>query len=65
MAKRIITDKTREIRNFKSRDKSAEAQCRREDRAAKTNLNQLDVLDRRLGFGLGAKRERNRLGETV
>ncbi len=61
MAKRIITEKTRGIRNFKSRDKSAEAQCRRKARATKTNRIQLDALDRRLGVGVGAVKERARL----
>ncbi len=53
-----ITEKTREVRNHKNRDKSAEVEERKRARIRLTNQAQIKVLDDRLGVGVGAMKER-------
>ena len=59
-----ITEKTREVRNHKNRDKSAEMEERKRARIRLTNQAQIKVLDDRLGVGVGAVKERQRLTKS-
>ena len=43
------------------KERSERAQLRKEARGGRTNQQQLDVLDEKLGAGVGATRERKRL----
>jgi hypothetical protein len=56
-----ITEKTREVRNHKNRDRHSEAQERQEYRDTLSNSQQVSGLDIRLGHGIGATKERERL----
>lgn len=56
-----ITPETRRIKNYKNRDKSTEAEERKAESKNKSNAAQIKRLDDRLGVGIGAARERQRL----
>ena len=55
------TPETRRIRDYKNRDKSAEAEQRKTEAKRRNNEAQIKVLDNRLGVGIGAAKERQRL----
>ncbi len=59
--KHDITEKTREVRDYKNRDKETEAEERKAESKARSNAARIKVLDDRLGVGVGAAKERNRL----
>lgn len=56
-----MTEKTRMVRDHKNRDKREEALERDIYRTAQTDAQQIRRLDNRLGGGVGAARERERL----
>ena len=58
---RDISEETCRIRDHKNRDKRVEAEERQSYRNQLSNETQLSMLDRRLGSGIGAKKERRRL----
>ena len=58
---RDITEATRKVRDHKNRDKQKEALERNVYRTAQTNEQQIRRLGIRLGSGVGAARERERL----
>ena len=45
--------------------RSEEAEVRREERAKRTPQQQIAVLDKKLGVGVGAKKERARLKKQI
>lgn len=59
---REITEKTREVRDHKNRDKTEEAEERKRARVKLNNQAQIKALDDRLG--VGAVRERTRLSKN-
>ncbi len=62
---RNISEETRRIRDYKNRDKSVEAADRMEEANRRNAQEQIDVLDTRLGKGIGAARERQRLHKKM
>ena len=56
-----ITEKTREVRDHKNRDKATEAEERRTKSKQQSNAERIKILDERLGVGVGAAKERRRL----
>ena len=58
---RTITEETRRIRDYKNRDKSAEAENRFAEAHRHGAEKQIAILDARLGVGVGAVKERGRL----
>ena len=56
-----ITPETRRIKEYKNRDKSAEAEERKTEAKQRRNEAQIKALDDRLGVGIGAAKERRRL----
>ena len=58
-----ITEATRTVRNHKNRDKSAEAEERGEKSKQQSNAERINILDERLGVGVGAVKERQRLSK--
>ncbi len=59
-----ITEKTREVRNYQNRDKAEEVEERKHARAKINNQAQIKILDDRLGVGVGAVKERQRLTKS-
>lgn len=59
--KHDTTEKTREVRDHKNRDKSAEAEERKTEARKINNQARIKILDDRLGVGIGAAKERQRL----
>ncbi len=55
------TPETQRIMDNKNRDKRAESVLRKAMRDELTGAEQIRALDKRLGFGVGAKKERARL----
>ena len=56
-----ITQKTREVRDHKNRDKATEAEERKQAVRVQSNAERIKILDARLGVGVGAAKERRRL----
>ncbi len=56
-----ITEETRKVRDHKNRDKAAEAEERRIKSKQQSNAERIKILDKRLGVGIGAAKERRRL----
>lgn len=59
--KHDTTEKTREVRDHKNRDKTEEAEERKRARVRLNKQAQIKALDDRLGVGIGAAKERRRL----
>ncbi len=59
-----ITEETREVRDHKNRDKAEEAKERKRARTKINNQAQIKILDDRLGVGIGAVKERQRLTKS-
>ena len=55
------TPETRRVRDYKNRDKLAEAEKRKTEAKRRSNEAQIKALDDRLGVGIGAAKERQRL----
>ena len=53
------------IRNHKNRDKAVETLERQKIRNSIRAVDQLKILDERLGVGIGANKERNRLNRFI
>ncbi len=62
---REITEATRKVRNYKSRDKQAEAEERQAFCDTLSPKQRIAGLDQMLGVGVGAKRERARLNKRM
>ena len=62
--KHDTTEKTREVRDHKNRDKVEEAKERKRARTKINNQAQIKILDDRLGVGIGAVKERGRLTKS-
>jgi len=58
-------EETRRIKDNKNRDKRAEAEERQGRRGIKSAQEQLEVLDKRLGKGVGAFKERAKLNRIL
>ena len=58
---RDITQKTREVRDHKNRDRATEAEERKQAARVQSNAERIKILDARLGVGIGAAKERRRL----
>ena len=58
-----ITQKTREVRDHKNRDKPTEAEERKQAARVQSNAERIKILDARLGVGIGAAKERRRLSK--
>ncbi len=58
---REISEETRRIRDYKNRNKSAEVVDRVKEAHRLSAQQQIDALDARLGKGVGAAKERQRL----
>ena len=56
-----ISEETRRIRDYKNRDKHAEAEALIAVRKTRSDEQQITELDRRLGTNVGAKKERKKL----
>ena len=56
---------TRRIRDYKNRNKAEESLERQKIRDSRRAVEQLKELDRRLGVGIGANKERNRLNRFI
>ncbi len=61
----MSAEETSRIKEHRKRDKSAEALERQKIRNTRTAINQLKILDERLGVGIGALKERNRLNRFI
>ena len=62
--KHDTTEKTREVRDHKNRNKREEAEERKRVRTRLNNQAQIKTLDDRLGVGIGAVKERRRLTKS-
>lgn len=58
-------EESRKIRDYKNRDKAEEALERQKIRNNRKAVDQLKELDRRLGTGIGATKERSRLNKML
>ena len=52
-------------KKFKKKDRQAGAKTRLKERDERNPVEQLALLDRRLGTGIGAVKERKRLNSTI
>lgn len=65
MSRREISEKTRQVRDHKNRDKREEADERNAFCATLSPKQRIAGLDQMLGVGVGAKRERARLNKRM
>jgi len=56
---------TSRIKEHKSRDKASESEERNDYRRSKSAIEQIEILDKRVGKGVGAIKERARLNKLI
>ena len=61
----MSAEETTRIKEHRKRDKAVEALERQKIRNTRTAIKQLAILDERLGVGIGANKERNRLNKML
>ena len=61
----MSAEETSNIKHHKNRDKTEEALERQKIRDKKNSIQQLVILDKRLGTGIGANKERTRLTKMI
>jgi len=59
------TNETDRIKEYKNRDKASESEERNDYRRSKSAIEQIEILDKRVGKGVGAKSERARLNKLI
>ena len=58
-------NETDRIKEYKNRDKASESEERNDYRRSKSAIEQIEILDKRVGKGVGAKSERARLNKLI
>ena len=59
------TNETDRIKEYKNWDKASESEERNDYRRSKSAIEQIEILDKRVGKGVGAIKERARLNKLI